>query len=90
MSPEGGLTSIIDLCADKLAEETLVGGREKDREPHADEIVAVVEQFGRHLGVLSEIEPRIDHDSLRLMPAASARSERRSRNRTTSARTPSG
>ena len=59
MSPEGGLTSIIDLCADKLAEETLVGGREKDREPHADEIVAVVEQFGRHQGVLSEIEARI-------------------------------
>ena len=66
MSAEGGLTSIIDLCADKFAEETLVGGREEDRESHADEIVTVVEQFGRHLGVLSEIESRIDHDPFAL------------------------
>ena len=62
MSAEGGLTSIIDLCADKFAEEALVGSREEDRESHADEIVTVVEQFGRHLGVFPEIESRIDHD----------------------------
>ena len=68
MRTEGGFTSIIDLCADKLAEEALVGGREKDREPHANKIVAVVEQFGRHLGVLSEIEPCIDHDPFALDP----------------------
>ena len=71
MSTEGDLASVVDLGADKLTEEALVRCRKKNWKAERNQIVAVVEQLGRHHWGFSQVETGIDHDPLTSNPGCS-------------------
>ena len=57
-----------DVEVEQLADEALVRCREQERIAERREPTRLAQQHGAHRGRLPEIEPRVEHDLLRLQP----------------------